>query len=148
MRKRNANSMSRLHRPHIPVAVRLQVALRQVKQQCEPVPRFGRSDGEYLKALLWILFQDASCQLDHNPALTNRERDGVRYIPDANDPDYLIYRTKAAHDIKTRVRGDGAQLSDLAIARKRKRKERKVGRPKHVWPSRKLQSRSSFARRP
>ena len=58
------------------------------------------------------------------------------YYPDANDPEFLIYRTKAAHDIKTRVHGDGAQLSDLAIARKRKRQERKLARPRHKWASR------------
>jgi hypothetical protein len=50
----------------------------------------------------------------------------VGYVPDANDPDYLVYVPKQDHDIETRVRGQGAQLSDLAIARKRKRKERKV----------------------
>jgi hypothetical protein len=56
----------------------------------------------------------------------------------------LIYRTKEDHRLKTLVRGDGAQLSDAAIARKRKRKERKATRPKYNWPSRPLQSRSSF----
>ena len=130
--------MARLPRPYIPLLVRVQVALRQVAVECEPPPRFGRCDGEYLSALLWILFGDGEHHLDHDPALVNRmwnEQAGY-YYPDANDPEFLIYRTKAAHDIKTRVHGDGAQLSDLAIARKRKRQERKLARPRCKWASR------------
>jgi hypothetical protein len=91
-----------------------------------------------LAFMLGLLFGEQKIQLDHNPALTNRpfnEKTG-KYTPDANNPEFLIYRTKAAHDIKTRVRGDGAQLSDLAIARKRKRIERKKTVHKRQWPSR------------
>lgn len=86
--------------------------------------------------------------LDHDPALVNREKDVrlpngtvlrrvvvvpvgaevLRYYPDANDPEHLIYRvggeTGSAHDVKTRVRGEHGQHSDLALARKNKRIEK------------------------
>jgi hypothetical protein len=82
-------------------------------------------------------------RLDHDPALCNREQrvywrgDDVQgmnrivlYTPAANDPEHLIYRSHADHDIKTRVRGDGAQHSDLALRRIAKRRERKEARGK------------------
>jgi hypothetical protein len=42
------------------------------------------------------------------------------------------------------VRGLRGQHSDLALARKRKRKERKVKRPKRKWSSRPLKSGSRW----
>jgi hypothetical protein len=130
--------MSRLRRPHIPVSVQLAVALRQVRVECEPPPQTGRSGGEYLKALLWVLFQDEKHELHHRPAICNRPWDEKKqdYDPPANDPDYLVWLRKDDHGIETRVRGIGAQLSDLAVARKRKRRERKAMQPKRKWPSR------------
>jgi hypothetical protein len=131
----------RLARPYIPIAVRIKVAERQ----CGFEHQDKIISAKRLKGLLFILFAGEPHQLDHNPALINRpfnEKTG-KYTPDANNPEFLIYRTKAAHDIKTRVRGDGAQLSDLAIARKRKRIERKKTRQKKKWPSRPFPKRQS-----
>lgn len=98
-------------------------------------------------------------RLDHNPALENRMKRTVPkisrvggqrvikhiaiYSPDANDPEHLIYRTLHAHHIKTHVRGDGAQFSDTALA-KRERRRKKV-KVKHQWPKgRKIRSKSRW----
>jgi len=127
----------KLLRPHIPIPVRIAVVQKQLLRFDVAAP--DREKGErqevYLDRLLGLLstLMDAlfePLQLDHDPALTNRKkifRNGkhVGYSPAANNPDYLIYRTKAEHDIKTRVRGDGAQYSDLALARKNKRIEKR-----------------------
>ena len=146
----------RLPRPYVPLGVRLSVALRQLGTPPSDIARLVEttSRNRTLDAnLYWVLkklFNTELYHLDHDPALENRlqvknTRTGkIRYVPDANDPRSLIYRTKEDHRLKTLVRGDGAQLSDAAIARKRKRKERKATRPKYNWPSRPLQSRSSF----
>jgi hypothetical protein len=135
----------KLPRPHIPIPTRIKVAQRQLRG-------FGASDALMFKDImetpavyldrllaglsiyLGVLFKPL--HLDHDPALCNRKysyRTG-RYTPDANDPRYLIYRTQADHDIKTRVRGDGAQLSDLAKRRKTKRIAKRIKdgrRPKY-----------------
>ena len=129
--------MARLYRPTIPVEVKCQVALRQLGELWidDAVKAHAGALGAFLARLLSKLAELLDCkvnelQLDHNPALENRPFNSVtrRYIPDANDDQFLIYREKHAHRIKTLVRGDGAQLSDAAIARKRKRKERKASR--------------------
>lgn len=127
--------MAKLHRPYIPLKVRVAVALRQVKAQYYPPSRDGDKDGAYLKVLLAKLFGERKCHLDHDPALCNRRKatsasGAVTYTPRANNPKYLIYREGGAvgggseHDIKTRVRGENGQLSDLALARKEKRRLR------------------------
>jgi hypothetical protein len=159
--------MSRLKRPHIPLAVRVIVAERQLdaatsfphengERNASVFRTFVDRDGwkkrnplsEQLDMLLRLLFGEQKVNLDHDPALVNRpfnKRTG-KYTPDANDPEHLIYRTKAEHDIKTRIRGDGAQHSDLGLARKLKRiaknrdpkqRKTKIAQPKHFkWPSR------------
>lgn len=73
--------------------------------------------------------------LDHEPALALREkifRDGkhVEYRPHSCDPEHLIWRDKQDHKIKTIVRGDGAQFSDLALIRRKKRREKKAAEAK------------------
>ena len=95
----------KLPRPHIPDSIRLKVALRQ-------------------------LFGAAPAHLDHNPPLAVRDkimRDGIviGYKPDANDPDYLVWRTADDHRMKTNVRGDGAQYPDRVLI-KRERRRNKV----------------------
>jgi hypothetical protein len=137
----------RLHRPYIPLAVRVQVAERQLG--LKSVSRRRGSLSVILKGCLVALFGGRAAQLDHDPALVNRRRfyskHGMFYRPDANDPDYLVYREKHDHEIKTRVRGDGAQLSDLAQVRKRKRKL-KVKR-KYKWPSRPMKGASRWQKK-
>jgi len=122
----------KLPRPYIPIPIRIKVARRQLRGFGASDALMTRAHGErpevYLDRLLTglsLYFENLfrPLQLDHDPALCNRKfspRTG-KYKPDANDPRFLIYRTKLDHDFKTRVRGDGAQLSDLALRRKFKR---------------------------
>lgn len=170
----------KIFRPYIPLAVRVLVAERQMR---------AAGNGEYLTGPGWplarrlqdalhLLFADQPCHLDHDPALVNRpfnKRTG-KYTPDANDPTALVYRTKTDHEIKTRVRGVGAQRSDLGQARYNKKvarnREKRLHRPKQAvsrkthpgssgfpissdkskpkrkWASRPLQSASRWRKRP
>ena len=164
----------RLHRPFIPLSVRVQVAERQFDKTVAAIGaidpekneherdmlvfrdfvdrehwRRGTSLDKQLWTLLRFLFGEQRVELHHQPALCNRMRrtklsGEVAYSPDANDPNHLIYLVKQDHDIETRVRGQHGQHSDLAIARKRKHKERKKTRPKTKWPSRPLRSASRW----
>lgn len=133
--------MPRLLRPHIPVSVRVQVALRQLHKL--KAPTLTRDDHEsntnFLERQLARLALHLGAplferlHLDHDPALENRRkviRKGVHvdYDPSANDPNFLIYRTKHDHHIKTNVRGDGAQYPDRVLA-KRERRRKKGKRP-------------------
>lgn len=145
----------KLHRPYIPLAVRIKVAERQFKALRGEEPAWKSVSFSDLDFLLFLIADwlhkvgetryvphstVGHLHLDHDPALTNRQYNArtKKYTPDANDPDYLIYRTKEAHDIKTRVRGDGAQLSDLAIRRKNKRIAKKKRQARRPWPKRKF----------
>lgn len=138
--------MTRLPRPYIPIDVRLTVAERQLGHTWSIK---GQSRTERLRLMLLKLFGDDPVHLDHDPALENRQifwsGDEAEYWPDANDPAFLIYRKADNHRIKTFVRGDGAQYSDAALARKNKRiarnrnpKRRKAKIPARVnpWPKR------------
>ena len=134
--------MPRLLRPHIPLEVRCRVALRQLGEMWvgEAIeahrPRRGSGGGfnDYLFELLERLARLLDCdveslRLDHDPALGAREKVfqlgvHVDYIPAANDPEFLIYREKHAHHIKTNVRGDGAQHPDRVLIKKNRRIER------------------------
>lgn len=137
------------NRPYIPYSVRVQVAARQAIA-AGVYPR-GTEIGSWpyarqLRELLYVLFGDEKVHLDHDPALENRQkvirRDGQigGYTPAANDPEFLIYRIVEGHRIKTYVRGDGAQRSDVSqrrylnrIERNRKpKKEFKPRRAKHI----------------
>lgn len=176
--------MPRLHRPYIPLSVRVQVAERQMLAAtgcyCTdefgvPAPQSRMTLGRRLSMALWHISGGGikKMALDHDPALVNRKR-YVRngktfYQPPANDPNHLVYREAGRgsdHDIKTRVRGDGAKRSDLAQARynkrvaknratakasgfpksrsqlKRSADSRKTGRVYH-WGSRPLRSKSA-----
>lgn len=124
----------KLHRPYIPIKVRLIVAERQAADAMTPnsfgvpVPILSRplpaSGGKRLAALLGALFS-GPYQLHHRPALCNRRRSvragRVVYSPPANDPDHLVYLAVDAHGIETRVRGVGALRSDLGQLRYNKR---------------------------
>lgn len=128
----------KLPRPYIPLEVRVLVAERQVREI--------RPDYEPLQASKWVRLQSMiailrephgkKLELHHRPALLNRQQVKIAgvivgYLPDANDHRYLVYLPEDEHDIETRVRGLGAQLSDLAQARKnRKITRRLAGKPK------------------
>ena len=142
----------RLPRPYIPIATRLIVAERQIEQLTgvgNACRRFDPlSQTKLLELLLGALFGDKKVELHHRPALVNRRRKrNGDYDPPANDPNYLVYLPEDEHDIETRVRGLHGQHSDLAIVRKRKRKERKTKRPKRKWASRPLRSANRWPKR-
>lgn len=137
--------MARLVRPHIPLAVRIDVAERQwnVTETAIKVGDQERKvhlskainaarglreilgDRQYLQFLLAALFKERwpEAQLHHRPALVNRSFDEAtgKYDPDANDPGHLIYLPKEEHGIETRVRGVGALRSDLSERRHQKK---------------------------
>jgi len=136
----------KLPRPHVPLGVRLQVAWRQL----EPKPRgflysylFLLKRQQRLKALLFDIFGDAEVHLDHDPPLAVRKkirhRNGtITYVPDANDPDFLIYRNADQHRLKTNVRGDGAQYPDRVRIKKIRRIERPRPKKKYKWAKRRF----------
>ncbi len=149
--------MSRLARPHIPWLVREVVIDRQMAAaRFTPTwaSRQGKSAATRLRMKLEEFFGCVPVELHHRPALCNRQRYadkiGIHYDPPANSVEHLVYLPAADHDIETRVRGQHGQHSDLGLARKRKRKERKIalgnrliraakeGRRivKRKWPSR------------
>jgi hypothetical protein len=152
--------MTRLYRPHIPVRVRCYVVLTQLGEIWPDKViddwAYRRSKlglGVLLETKLCMLAGTLNCgveelRLDHDPALGNRDKTEqfvkgrliTIYEPDANDHRYLFYRPHGAqhvgsHDIKTRVRGDHGQHSDLALMRIKKKREAPPKR-KRSWPSR------------
>lgn len=138
----------KLVRPHIPIRVRLEVIARQVQLRdvLQAAAHFQNAS-ERLKYLLWSKFGSRKHHLDHDPPLCLREiidADIGKYQPDANDPNFLIYRTEEDHRIKTFVRGDGAQLSDAAKRRKEINRNR-IKRPSR-WPPRGSRSLRSASR--
>lgn len=102
--------------------------------------------GRLLPKLLAELADMLGCpvealRLDHDPALALREKRprGLTakwiYTPDANDPNYLAYRPHgaeyaASHDVKTRIRGDHGQFSDITLIKRERRRERKAAAAK------------------
>lgn len=139
--------MARLLRPHIPLAVRVQVAERQAANRPNEVWRFYLATGWHpemhhgrrLKVLLEALALQFGCvladlRLDHEPALGARPKvfkRGVHvdYIPAANDPDSLRYRPhgpefEGSHLVKTNTRGDHGQHPDRVLIKKQRRIER------------------------
>ena len=141
----------RLERPYTPLDVRCQVIARQLIAAGKLATVLAADTQPTMTAkLLYMLqahFGAGPCHLDHDPPLCLRHRrKNGRYVPDANDPKYLIWRTAEDHHIKTYVRGDGAQLSDAGKRRKEIKRRRKLARPKYPWPKRKLRSRSTFER--
>lgn len=146
--------MTRLYRPAIPIEVRCRVALRQlgelfiddVIRANRFVPRVvpARSLGRLLDKSLRKLAELLGCplyelRLDHDPALENRMKRSVfkrsrwitEYSPDANDPDHLFYRPHSAefegsHHVKTNVRGDHGQYPDNTIAKRERRRNKKM----------------------
>ncbi len=136
-------------RPYIPLAVRVEVALRQIKQVAEPPMRFGRSDKDYLVVLLCLLFAVEPCHLDHDPPLRVRrfnKRTG-KYTPDANDPNHLFYRTKDDHGIKTNVRGLRGQHPDRVLIKRERRREKPKKKRPHKWASRPFPKGRGFQQR-
>jgi len=144
-------------RPYIPLGTRLKVAIRQYVAGGGNFTNFCiRMRGEHgncgkrerLTQLLKVLFPDAVPQLDHDPALILRSFNKAtgKYAPDANDPEFLIWREKAAHQEKTTGRRPGARRtittkgSDIGLKTKFARLEREP-KIKPKIPSRGFQRR-------
>lgn len=136
--------MPRLYRPPIPLKVKCLTALRQLGGRELPelvIARWRASStlAQLLEVLRAGLAKKFSCavkdlRLDHDPALGLRRRRGegkrTIYDPPANDPDHMNYRPHGAefagsHDVKTRIRGDGAQFSDVALMKRERRRAKK-----------------------
>lgn len=136
--------MPRLYRPNIPTGIKLKVVLRQVGEifpdQVLAEAKRDRMMGRQLNGLLKMLAETLNCEvsdlrLDHDPPLGARDKSKwsasgkTYYIPDANDPEHLFYRPHGAqfegsHDVKTRIRGDHGQFSDIALIKRQRRRER------------------------
>jgi hypothetical protein len=134
--------MGRLYRPHVPLQVRCLVAARQLRWvDPELLMRMHRKRYRHLLAdLMADLAKGFGCEvkdlrLDHDPPLALRvqERRGLGrktyYTPDANDPEHLVYRPHGAqfdgsHDVKTRIRGEHGQFSDVVLIKRQRRRER------------------------
>jgi hypothetical protein len=131
--------MPKLYRPPIPLAVKCQVAERQILKRSMTVSFVGVPEKPLyrrLKFLLAMLAALLGCEveelrLDHDPPLAARQRKGyptIRYIPDANDAEHLFYRPhgpehEGSHLIKTNVRGDHGQHPDRVLIKKNRRIE-------------------------
>lgn len=163
-----------MKRPYIPYTIRLAVLERQAfverSFQNEDEREFAREWYEMccdkytvrhrVRWLIQLLFPFKGAELDHDPALELRrfnKRTG-KYSPDANNPRFLVYRSKAEHLQKTVGRVPGAACtvttkgSDVWLAKK----YRKLAKPKSSksmvsrrFPKRQrpIRSRSSFATR-
>lgn len=139
-----------LFRPYIPMTVRVAVAERQMREKgsafwllylsgTQAAEKLNQpwSLTRRLRVLLGELFPYGNYQLDHDPALEQRhlmhkrKTGTVVYRPEANDPDHLVYRTKALHLMKTTGRKPGAEKtatskgSDVWIAQKFRKLEGK-----------------------
>lgn len=133
-------------RPYIPIAVRLQVAKRQFAESGKSITNFSVrmrelhgniGKRELLTLLLKAMFPGVEVELDHDPALVLREKiyndlgQIMRYVPAANDPAFLIWREKAAHQEKTTGRRPGASRtittkgSDIGLKTKFARLEKR-----------------------
>lgn len=144
----------RLFRPYIPLDVRLKVASRQlslidISATCLLALMKDSAIKKRLGYALAKLFHGRKHELHHRPALENRQqikRRGkiIGYIPDANDPDHLVYLENNPenndHYIETHVRGVGAQRSDTGQRNHTKALERNRGLRKRK-PKVKIKSR-------
>ena len=150
----------KLYRPAIPLEVKCQVVLRQLgglfPEETLQAAKKDRCLGRVLNVWLSEFAQIIGCEvselrLDHDPplALRPQERRGLGrktyYTPDANDPEHLFYRPHGAqhagsHDVKTRIRGEHGQFSDIAMIKRQRRRERPAKRKAKI-PSRPFQKR-------
>lgn len=144
--------MARLYRPHIPLPIKVQVAMKALLARGINAFEHSRRDGESLSAMLdrvlKLLADSIGCEikdlrLDHDPSLGARRKrrdykqirnsffneEITKYFPDANDPNHLFYRPhgpqfEGSHLIKTNVRGDHGQHPDRVLIKKARRIER------------------------
>lgn len=138
--------MAKLVRPYVPLPVQLSVAARQFLamkpkmdekeflRAADTYLGLGRSTQRRLKWLLAFMFPDApKVDLDHRPPLSHRHYNprikdvAARFTPNANDPDYMEWIPRDAHQERTTGRKVGAartvttrgsDVGELARARK------------------------------
>lgn len=141
------NPEKRKRPPQPPTDVKLYVALRQLGAGHVPAEYLvevavrDRCLGVAFKAARAKLAVALSCpveqlRIDHTWMLRTRAykpRKGKPvagwYIPHAHDPDYLRWRPQGAefdgsHHVKTNVRGERGQYSDVVLAKRERRRER------------------------
>lgn len=103
-------------------------------------PTKRRGLGKLLPSLLQAIAAKIGCEVqelrcDHDPALRPRPYNpriknvAARYTPNANDPAALVWRPQPAefegsHHVKTNVRGERGQFSDVALIKRERRRER------------------------
>lgn len=154
----------RLYRPYIPLDIRCRTILRQLgelwpDEVIRSAPRLAKLllDKKIEFANL-IGCKELDLRLDHDPPLAARQRNGegkdTVYTPDANDPEFLFYRPhgtqfEGSHDVKTRIRGDHGQYSDLVLIKRERRralkqKRRSAAKSKRKWPNRLRRSRVKY----
>jgi hypothetical protein len=152
--------MARLWRPSIPLDVQYRVALRQIGTLwIEEAVRGARASRKLrhwvdsAKQRLMELYHCDALHLDHDPPLAARQRKGTGkntvYTPAANDPEHLIYRPKAEHQIKTNVRGDHGQYPDRVLIKRERKRNKPAAKysRKYSWPKRKLRSASRWPKK-
>ena len=114
-------------RPYIPWLVRESVIDRQMATASFHPTLAARYTGSVQRRVRWKLeefFAGLQYHLDHDPPLAAREfnqRTGI-YNPDANHPESLIYRKAEDHRIKTLIRGEHGQYSDIALIKRERRR--------------------------
>ena len=104
-------------------------------------------------ALLQLGLDPKDAELDHDPALELRQRTADDYDPAANDPHYLVWRSRTDHMHKT-FRDNGSGRSDIAtIAHSKRVIEKEIEFQRRMlakgtttkrqtkWPSRPFQRR-------
>lgn len=139
----------KLIRPSISIEIKCRVVLRQLGEMFPDDVMlahrrgFGKLLNEKLAALSDLLrCESKDLRCDHDPALGARKKifnqvgEHIEYEPRGSDPEYLIYRPHGtqfdkSHDVKTRIRGEHGQLSDIALVKRNRRLEEREGtRPK------------------
>lgn len=154
--------------------VKVEVALRQLRafgasdalmSRGEKTVLLGRQErlDLYLGRLLLGLSLYIDCPVeqlrcDHDPALRTRPYNprvknvAARYTPHANDANALEWRPQGAefarsHHVKTNVRGDNGQYSDVVLIKRERRREKKANAKKprsrrhpNIIPRRQLRS--------
>jgi hypothetical protein len=152
--------MAKLYRPTIPLEVKCCVVLRQLGEMFveDAIAANKGQLGSFLAVLLNRFAALIKCdvkdlRLDHDPALALRRRRftgggrfPVEYIPAANDPEHLFYRPhgtqfEGSHDVKTRIRGDHGQFSDLVLIKRERRRLRNASEKKSSLLAKKRQDR-------
>lgn len=137
----------RLVRPYIPLAVRIEVARHQLilregtVRALSPLAKYPAAAKVRIGFLLECLFGDAKVQLDHDPPLGARKKimhsgEIIGYRPDANDPNYLVYRLAVDHQIKTNVHGEHGQHPDRVLIKR----QRHIETPRRERPKQKIKS--------